>query len=131
MPGAIKDASTADESFAAGVLDGKHYTRPENWRGMTVPQVLLSGHHAQIAQWRRQEALALTARQRPDLIERARAAGQLSALDEGQLRDRCGCTHESVVRSARMSKKRAVRCNQPSSDARKKLNTRSTMDSGE
>ena len=86
LPGALKDASAADESFAAGLLDAKHYTRPETWRGMAVPQVLLSGHHLQIAEWRRRESLVLTARQRPDLIERARAAGQLSAMDEGQLR---------------------------------------------
>jgi tRNA (guanine37-N1)-methyltransferase len=86
LPGALKDASAADESFATGLLDAKHYTRPESWRGMAVPPVLLSGHHAQIAQWRRREALALTARQRPDLIDRARAAGLLSAADEGQLR---------------------------------------------
>ncbi len=86
LPGALKDASAADESFAAGLLDATHYTRPETWRGMAVPQVLLSGHHLQIAEWRRREALALTARQRPDLIERARAAGQLSAMDERQLR---------------------------------------------
>lgn len=86
LPGALKDASAADESFAAGLLDAKHYTRPETWRGMAVPQVLLSGHHLQITEWRRREALALTARQRPDLIDRARAAGQLSVTDEGQLR---------------------------------------------
>ena len=86
LPGALKDASAADESFAAGLLDAKHYTRPETWRGTVVPQVLLSGHHLQIAEWRRREALALTARQRPDLIDRARAAGQLSVTDEGQLR---------------------------------------------
>lgn len=86
LPGALKDASAADESFAAGLLDAKHYTRPETWRGMAVPKVLLSGHHLQIAEWRRRESLVLTARQRPDLIERARAAGQLSAMDEGQLR---------------------------------------------
>ena len=86
LPGSLKDVSAADESFAAGLLDGNHYTRPESWRGITVPQVLLSGHHAQIAEWRRREALALTMRQRPDLIDRARAAGQLSTTDEGQLR---------------------------------------------
>lgn len=86
LPGALKDASAADESFAAGLLDGSHYTRPETWRGAEVPPVLLSGHHAQIAEWRRNEALALTARVRPDLIDRARAAGQLSQRDERQLR---------------------------------------------
>lgn len=87
LPGALKDASTADESFAGGLLDAKHYTRPEQWRGLTVPQVLLSGHHAQIAAWRRREALELTTRRRPDLIDRARAAGRLTAADERQLRE--------------------------------------------
>ena len=87
LPGALKDASVADESFSAGLLDAKHYTRPEQWRGMSVPPVLLSGHHAQIAAWRRSESLELTARRRPDLIERARAAGQLNVTDERQLRD--------------------------------------------
>ena len=85
LPGALKEASAADESFVAGLLDAKHYTRPESWSGIMVPQVLLSGHHAQIAEWRRRAAVSLTARQRPDLINRARAAGQLSALDEKQL----------------------------------------------
>ncbi len=85
LPGALKEASAADESFAAGLLDAEHYTRPESWGGKMVPQVLLSGHHAQIAEWRRREAVALTARQRPDMIERARAEGQLNALDEKQL----------------------------------------------
>lgn len=85
LPGVLKDASIADESFAAGLLDAKHYTRPESWRGIEVPPVLLSGHHAQIAAWRRSEALALTARRRPDLIDRARAAGQLNTNDERQL----------------------------------------------
>lgn len=88
LPGALKEASAADESFAAGLLDAQHYTRPESWGGIMVPQVLLSGHHAQIAEWRRREAVALTARQRPDMIDRARAAGQLSALDEKQLNER-------------------------------------------
>lgn len=87
LPGALKDASAADESFSAGLLDAEHYTRPEQWRGMAVPSVLLSGHHSQIAAWRRSAALALTARRRPDLIERARAAGQLNVSDERQLRD--------------------------------------------
>lgn len=87
LPGALKVESAADESFAAGLLDAKHYTRPERWREMGIPEVLLSGHHAQIAEWRRREALALTARLRPELIDRARAAGQLSANDEKQLRE--------------------------------------------
>jgi tRNA (guanine37-N1)-methyltransferase len=88
LPGALKESSTADESFARGLLDAHHYTRPESWSGITVPQVLLSGHHAQIAEWRRREALGLTAQQRPDMIERARAAGLLTAIDEKQLNEK-------------------------------------------
>jgi tRNA (guanine37-N1)-methyltransferase len=86
LPGALKEASADEESFATGLLDGPHYTRPEQWRGRPVPEVLMSGHHAEIATWRRRQALALTAAQRPELIERARAAGRLSAQDEKDLR---------------------------------------------
>lgn len=97
LPGALKEASAADESFAAGLLDTKHYTRPESWRGMPVPPVLLSGHHAQIAEWRRREALACTAQQRPDLIDRARAAGQLTAADERQLSSKEEVSSKSTI----------------------------------
>jgi tRNA (guanine37-N1)-methyltransferase len=82
LPGALKEASAADESFAAGLLDGPHYTRPEQWRGAPVPAVLLSGHHADIARWRREQALAATQRQRPDLIAAARTGNLLGATDE-------------------------------------------------
>src|SRR5512144_1767999 len=58
LPGALKEASADEESFATGLLDGPHYTRPEQWRGRPVPEVLMSGHHAEIATWRRQQALA-------------------------------------------------------------------------
>jgi tRNA (guanine37-N1)-methyltransferase len=86
LPGALKEASADEESFATGLLDGPHYTRPEVWRGRAVPQVLMSGHHADIARWRRRRSLALTLARRPELIERARAAGRLSAQDEADLR---------------------------------------------
>ena len=86
LPGALKEASTADESFAAGLLDGPHYTRPESWCGEQVPPVLMSGHHADIAQWRRRQALAVTARQRPELIDAARRQNLLDAADEKFLR---------------------------------------------
>lgn len=83
LPGAMNDAaSTANDSFADGLLDCPHYTRPEVFEGATVPEVLLSGHHAQIARWRRERSLESTARRRPDLISRARAAGRLTASDE-------------------------------------------------
>lgn len=86
LPGALKLESALDESFSDGLLDAPHFTRPENWRGRAVPAALLSGHHAQIARWRREQALARTARQRPELIEAARAAGRLDARDESFLR---------------------------------------------
>ncbi len=70
LPGTMKAQSAEDESFADGRLDGPHYTRPEVWRGLAVPAVLLSGHHAQIARWREQQALARTRAVRPDLLDR-------------------------------------------------------------
>jgi tRNA (guanine37-N1)-methyltransferase len=87
LPGSWKDESTDDESFATGLLDGPHYTRPELWRGRAVPPVLLSGHHEDIGTWRRRNALRATWHERPDLIERARAEGRLSAGDERELRE--------------------------------------------
>ena len=87
LPGALKEASADEESFVTGLLDGPHYTRPEAWRGRAGPDVLLSGHHADIARWRRQRALAATQATRPDLIERARAEGRLSVQDEKYLRE--------------------------------------------
>jgi tRNA (guanine37-N1)-methyltransferase len=68
-----------------GLLDCPHYTRPEVWNGQTAPGALLSGHHAQIEHWRREQRLLLTARARPDLLAAARARGQLTAADEALL----------------------------------------------
>ena len=87
LPGALKIESAADESFATGLLDAPHFTRPETWRGCPVPAALLSGHHAQIERWRREQALARTARERPDLIAAARAGGRLDERDERFLRE--------------------------------------------
>ncbi|MEG2154753.1 MAG: tRNA (guanosine(37)-N1)-methyltransferase TrmD [Burkholderiaceae bacterium] len=86
LPGAIKDLSTSDESFADGLLDAPHYTRPEVWRDLPVPDVLMSGHHAKIDAWRREQALLATAAVRPDMIDSAREAGLLTKRDEGILR---------------------------------------------
>ena len=58
----------ADDSHASGLLEYPHYTRPPEFRGQTVPEVLLSGDHAKIAKWRREQALMRTLRQRPDLL---------------------------------------------------------------
>jgi tRNA (guanine37-N1)-methyltransferase len=69
LPGAIDEASTAEESFAAGLLEYPQYTRPAEFRGMTVPPVLVSGHHAQVRAWRLRESLRRTRDRRPDLLE--------------------------------------------------------------
>jgi tRNA (guanine37-N1)-methyltransferase len=85
QPGVLGDAqSHQQDSFGAdGLLDCPHYSRPEVLPGAAVvPAELLSGHHAEIARWRRQRSLELTARRRPDLIAAARAGGRLGASDE-------------------------------------------------
>ena len=75
LPGVVGDArSLAEESFERGLLEHPHYTRPQTWNGMTVPDVLLSGHHARVADWRRAQAEEITRLRRPDLW--ARYAGQ-------------------------------------------------------
>jgi tRNA (guanine37-N1)-methyltransferase len=72
LPGALNDAESAtQDSFSNGLLDCPHYTRPEVWQGMAVPEVLKSGNHAAIAKWRREESLRLTAALRPDLLGQA------------------------------------------------------------
>jgi tRNA (guanine37-N1)-methyltransferase len=88
--GVLGDAqSHQQDSFSDGLLDCPHYSRPEVLETpegpSAVPPVLLSGHHAEIARWRRERSLELTARRRPDLIAAARAAGRLSVADEQYL----------------------------------------------
>ncbi len=69
LPGSLNDAGSASQdSFSDGLLDWPHYTRPEEWQGERVPEVLLSGNHAAIARWRRKQALARTWSRRPDLL---------------------------------------------------------------
>lgn len=86
LPGVLNDAQSAvQDSFVDGLLDCPHYTRPEEYEGMRVPDVLLGGHHAEIEQWRRREALRNTAAKRPDLIERAKRNKMLSRADEAWL----------------------------------------------
>jgi tRNA (guanine37-N1)-methyltransferase len=83
LPGVLNDdASAVEDSFVNGLLDCPHYTRPEVYEGVTVPPVLLGGHHAEIEKWRREQMLAATLKKRPDLIDQARAAGLLSRADE-------------------------------------------------
>jgi tRNA (guanine37-N1)-methyltransferase len=70
LAGALGDEDSAkDDSFSRGLLEYPHYTRPEEFRGMKVPEVLLSGDHAKIAEWRRQQALERTKKWRPDLLK--------------------------------------------------------------
>jgi len=70
LPGALgSDTSAVFESFSEGMLDYPHYTRPPEFRGMKVPEVLLSGNHAEIERWRREAAVAKTRRNRPDLLQ--------------------------------------------------------------
>ena len=82
VPGVVGDEqSVARDTFAAGLLDFPQYTRPAEFEGMSVPAVLVSGHHGQIAQWRRREALARTLERRPDLLK----TSALSREDEEHL----------------------------------------------
>jgi tRNA (guanine37-N1)-methyltransferase len=84
LPGALgHEDSAGEDSFADGILDWPHYTRPAELRGHGVPDVLLSGDHGQIRRWRRKEALRATRERRPDLLGRA----SLSAEDERLLRE--------------------------------------------
>jgi tRNA (guanine37-N1)-methyltransferase len=69
LPGAIDAESTTEESFAAGLLEYPQYTRPAEFRGASVPPVLVSGHHAQVRAWRLRESLRRTLARRPDLLE--------------------------------------------------------------
>jgi tRNA (guanine37-N1)-methyltransferase len=88
VPGVMgNEASATEESFADGLLEYPHYTRPASFRGWEVPEVLRSGDHGRIARWRRAQALARTARERPDLIE---ARGGLTAGDRALIDDEGG-----------------------------------------
>jgi tRNA (guanine37-N1)-methyltransferase len=81
VPGVVGDeASVARDTFARGLLDYPQYTRPAEFRGMSVPPVLLSGHHGDVERWRRREALSRTLKRRPDLLERAALDADDAAL---------------------------------------------------
>lgn len=83
LPGVLgDDASAVEDSFVNGLLDAPHYTRPEVYEGVPVPPVLMGGNHAEIGKWRRQRMLEATARKRPELLDKARAAGQLTPADD-------------------------------------------------
>jgi tRNA (guanine37-N1)-methyltransferase len=78
VPGVVGDEQSVEgDSFSRGLLDYPHFTRPADFRGYRVPDVLVSGHHGEIRRWRRREALQRTLTRRPDLIDAA-------ALDEDE-----------------------------------------------
>ena len=84
LPGVLgSEASPLDDSHAAGLLEYPQYTRPAAYRGWSVPQVLLSGNHAQIARWRREQAILRTLERRPELLDKANLS-----VEEKQLIDR-------------------------------------------
>ena len=71
LPGVLgNSASTENESFEAGLLEYPQYTRPVEWKGRKVPDVLMSGHHENVAKWQREQALQITKERRPDLLEK-------------------------------------------------------------
>jgi tRNA (guanine37-N1)-methyltransferase len=103
VPGVVGDeASVAEDSFVRGLLDHPHYTRPAVFRGLTVPDVLMSGHHAAIDAWRRDERVKRTATRRPDLLDAAElneAEREALAVFQGE---------EPRPRAKRRSRRRAV-----------------------
>ena len=89
QPGVLNDEGSHQlDSFNPaldGLLDCPHYTRPEEWNGVPVPDTLLSGHHADIERWRRDRRLQITAAHRPELVDSARGAGRLTKADDAFL----------------------------------------------
>ena len=93
LPGALgSETSAVHESFSSGLLDCPHYTRPAEFGGLKVPETLLSGHHGEVARWRRRAALIKTLKMRPDLLEH-------SALTDEERRwlEELGATKDSEV----------------------------------
>jgi tRNA (guanine37-N1)-methyltransferase len=90
IPGVLGDPAAAfEDSFSQGLLEYPHYTRPADFRGYKVPEVLLSGNHAAIARWRRQQSILITWQRRPDLLKRACLTEEekefLRKLEEGEI----------------------------------------------
>ncbi|WP_454694024.1 tRNA (guanosine(37)-N1)-methyltransferase TrmD [Achromobacter aegrifaciens] len=108
LPGVLNDGESAlQDSFndaLSGLLDSPHYTRPEVYEGEPVPAPLLSGHHANIARWRRERSLELTVARRPELIEAARAKGVLTQADERYLAELAGTPLPEPVKRRRPSR---------------------------
>jgi len=94
LPGALGDPlATAQDSHSRGLLEHPHYTRPAEFRGWAVPEILLSGHHAEVARWRRQQSLLRTAQRRPDLLITA----DLTERDRQFLQQALGTAEEQTA----------------------------------
>lgn len=83
VPGVLHNETSAEfESFQDNLLEYPHYTRPEEWHGKKVPEVLMSGHHANVDKWRREQSVIRTAQRRPDLLEKAELTAKERELAE-------------------------------------------------
>ena len=77
VPGVLSNQESGEtETFAGNLLEYPQYSRPEEWRGRKVPEVLLSGHHANVEKWRREQSILRTWKMRPDLLEKAELTGK-------------------------------------------------------
>ena len=90
LPGAIDEASTTEESFAAGLLEYPQYTRPAAFEGVAVPPILVSGHHEEVRKWRLRESLRRTLDRRPDLLEGRALTKEERRMIDGSGRRRRG-----------------------------------------
>jgi tRNA (guanine37-N1)-methyltransferase len=91
LEGVLGDpASAASDSFATGLLEGPLYTRPEEFEGLRVPEVLLSGNHARIAEWRQAESVRRTQERRPDLLAKASSAAAVTHGRQRRMKDKEG-----------------------------------------
>ena len=110
VPGVLgNENSAAEESFSDGLLEYPQYTRPEDFRGLKVPEVLLSGDHQRVKQWRQEQSLELTRQRRPDLIAEAGTSSPRQGASKDATKHRsispC-CTIRSTIRTARSSPRR-------------------------
>ena len=88
VPGVLNNDVSADtESFQDSLLEYPQYSRPEEWRGKKVPSVLLSGHHANVEKWRREQSIIRTAKWRPDLLEKAQLTKKEQEFLKGEMKD--------------------------------------------
>ncbi len=105
VPGTIKADSSADDSFSDGLLEYPQYTKPAEYDGMKVPEVLLSGHHANIAKWRREKSLENTWKHRPDLLESANLSDQdLRFLADLEAQNESGALEKSDGNESKLLK---------------------------